>query len=39
MGLITKEDFDSTYQQMLAEMLADNFCGLSFALTTWGQKP
>jgi ubiquinone/menaquinone biosynthesis C-methylase UbiE len=39
MGLITKEDFESTYQQMLAEMLSDNFCGIAFGLTAWGQKP
>jgi SAM-dependent methyltransferase len=38
MGLITEEDFDNTYQQMLAEMLADDFCGLTFALIVCGQK-
>lgn len=39
LDLITKEDFQATYRQMLAEMLTDTFCGLAFGLTVWGQKP
>lgn len=39
MDLITKEDFQATYRQMLAEMLKDTFCGVGFSLAVWGQKP
>ena len=39
MGIATQEEADQRYQQMLVEMMSDNFCGLWYYLTTWGQKP
>lgn len=39
MNLVTKEEFDLLYRQMLAEMLADDFCAITFSLTAWGRKP
>jgi len=39
MELITKEEFDQVYQQMLAEMLSNDFLSIAFVLTVWGEKP
>ncbi len=39
MGIATPEEADQRYQQMLLEMMSDDFCGLWYYLTTWGQKP
>lgn len=36
--VITAEEFEMTYQRALAEMMADNFCGLCFYITSWGEK-
>jgi len=38
-GMITKEELDRLYHQMLAEMLSEDFCGVFFLLTVWGEKP
>jgi ubiquinone/menaquinone biosynthesis C-methylase UbiE len=35
----TQEEMDRVYEQMLAEMLSDDFCGTWFYLSVWGQKP
>jgi len=37
-GLITKEDLERLYQEMLAEMLSEDFCGVFFLLTVWGKS-
>lgn len=36
---ISDDEYSLLHQQMVAEMLADNFCGLAYHLTVWGQKP
>ncbi len=38
MGMITPEEMDRVYQQMLIEMAADDFCAVWFLLSVWGQK-
>ncbi len=38
-GAITQEEFEWTYQQMVAEMLADDFRAISYGLTVWGTRP
>lgn len=38
-SLMTKEDFEPLYQQMVGEMLADNYRALSYGATVWGTKP
>lgn len=38
LGLIQQEEFNLLYQQMLAEMSADTFCGIAYGLTVWGEK-
>jgi ubiquinone/menaquinone biosynthesis C-methylase UbiE len=38
-GLTTEEEFEPLYNQMLAEMLADDFSGLWTYVTAWGEKP
>jgi len=38
-GTVTPEEYDTLYQQALIEMLADDFCGILFLLTAWGEKP
>jgi hypothetical protein len=38
-GVATQEELDTLYEQMLAEMLADNFRGLGYGLSVWGKKP
>jgi hypothetical protein len=37
--VITQEEFDQIYEQMLVEMRSDDFCGLAYFLTAWGKKP
>jgi hypothetical protein len=37
--LITDEKYEELYQQMLQEMMADDFCAISYSLTVWGKKP
>lgn len=39
LGLITDETFDQLYQQALADMQRDEFCGMGYFLTVLGQKP
>lgn len=36
---MSDEDYTLLHQQMVAEMLADDFNGLAYHLTIWGQKP
>ncbi|MBV9019949.1 MAG: class I SAM-dependent methyltransferase [Chloroflexi bacterium] len=38
-GVTTKEEMEELYQQMLTEMLSEDFCGMGFLLTAWGEKP
>jgi ubiquinone/menaquinone biosynthesis C-methylase UbiE len=38
MGVATQEEVDRLYEQMLLEMLQEDFRGLMFPLTAWGQK-
>jgi ubiquinone/menaquinone biosynthesis C-methylase UbiE len=38
-GVTTKEEIERLYQQMLIEMLSEDFCGMGFLLTAWGEKP
>jgi ubiquinone/menaquinone biosynthesis C-methylase UbiE len=37
--VITLEEFDDLYQQMLIDMYSEHFCGVVFLLTVWGKKP
>ena len=39
MGVATQEEVEQTYQQMLTEMLSDDFKGMWYFLTVWGTKP
>ena len=39
MGVATQEDVKQLYAQMQADMLQEDFRGLMFPLTAWGQKP
>lgn len=39
MGITSEETFERIYQQSLAEMLADDFSGIWFYLSAWGEKP
>ncbi|MFL5659674.1 MAG: class I SAM-dependent methyltransferase [Ktedonobacteraceae bacterium] len=39
MGVTTEEKFDQLYQQLQLEMLLDDFRGIMFLLTVWGEKP
>ncbi len=39
MGVTTPQEWDALYERALTEMLADDFCGLWYFLSTWGQKP
>jgi ubiquinone/menaquinone biosynthesis C-methylase UbiE len=39
LGLITQEDMDRLYQGLLAEMMSDDFCGVWFYLSVWGEVP
>ncbi len=38
-GLTTEQEYERLYQQMQAEMLANDFCGLWTYVTAWGEKP
>ncbi len=38
-GLTTEQEYERLYQQMQAEMLASDFCGLWTYVTAWGEKP
>ncbi|MBV9689764.1 MAG: methyltransferase domain-containing protein [Ktedonobacteraceae bacterium] len=38
-GITTKEELERLYQEMLAEMLTEEFCGVFFLFTAWGEKP
>jgi ubiquinone/menaquinone biosynthesis C-methylase UbiE len=38
-GMISQEEADELYEQMLMEMLSDNFCALWYMLAVWGYKP
>ncbi len=39
MKVTTQEELDHLYQQLPAEMLANDFCGMWFFLRVWGEKP
>lgn len=36
---MSDDEYTLLHQQTVAEMLADDFCGLAYHLTVWGQKP
>jgi ubiquinone/menaquinone biosynthesis C-methylase UbiE len=38
-GTATQEEFDHLYKQMDRELLAEDFRGIMFLLTTWGERP
>ena len=38
MGLLTGDEFQVLCQQMVAEMLADDFGGVLYGLTAWGER-
>ena len=35
----SQEELDVVYQQALEEMMSDDFCGVWFYLSAWGEKP
>ena len=37
MGATTQEEVDRIYYQALSDMQSDDFCGLAYFLTVWGQ--
>ncbi len=39
LGLISQEEGEQLHQQMLQEMQASDFCGMSHGVTVWGKKP
>lgn len=39
MGVATQEELNQLYEQMLSEMAREDFRGLMFPLTVWGEKP
>jgi ubiquinone/menaquinone biosynthesis C-methylase UbiE len=39
MEVTTQEEVDQLYQQLPAEMLSNDFCGMWFSLRAWGEKP
>ena len=39
LGLATQEEVSQLYQEAMQEMRSDDFCGLVYKLTVWGQKP
>lgn len=39
MGVATQERLDQLYEQMLIDMLSDDFCGLWYFLTVYAEKP
>jgi SAM-dependent methyltransferase len=38
-GVTTKEEVERLYQEVLVEMLSEDFCCVTFMLTVWGEKP
>jgi ubiquinone/menaquinone biosynthesis C-methylase UbiE len=38
-GVITEPEFDQLYDQMLIEMMSNEFCAVMFLLTVTGEKP
>lgn len=38
-GVTTEQEYERLYQQMQAEMLASDFCGLWTYVTAWGETP
>ncbi len=39
MGVTTQKEVNHLYQQLPAEMLSNDFCGMWFFLRAWGEKP
>ncbi len=39
LGLGTQEQLDRLYQQMLTEMVAEDFCAVWYFMSAWGRKP
>lgn len=39
MKVMAPEEAEHLYQQLPVEMFSDNFCGMTFFLTAWGEKP
>jgi ubiquinone/menaquinone biosynthesis C-methylase UbiE len=39
MKVATQEELDMLYRQALGEMMSDDFCGVWFYLSVWGEKP
>jgi SAM-dependent methyltransferase len=37
-GVATPEELDELYREVQLEMLEDDFCGIMYLLTVWGQK-
>ena len=38
LNVITPEEFDVLYQQIMTEVQAEDFCGVMYYLSAWGQK-
>ncbi len=38
-GVTTQEEVDQVYEQMLVDLLKEDFCAMQFLLTVWGEKP
>lgn len=38
-GVVTEEEFDHIYLEMLREMQAEDFCALWLVVSAWGKKP
>jgi hypothetical protein len=38
-AVTTQEEVDQAYDQMLLEMMQDDFRGIMYLLTAWGEKP
>jgi ubiquinone/menaquinone biosynthesis C-methylase UbiE len=36
---LSQQEFEQLHQQLIAELLSNDFCGLGFGLTAWGNKP
>ncbi|MHB8600117.1 MAG: class I SAM-dependent methyltransferase [Ktedonobacteraceae bacterium] len=39
LGLGTQEELERLYQQMLIEMVAEDFCAVWYFMSAWGRKP
>jgi len=39
MGVTTQQEVEQLHRQLTMEMLADDFCGIMYFLTAWGEKP